>query len=122
MDKYTIGNNAGIVWKLLNNGKRWSYEDLKKASGLTDRDLNAAIGWLAREDKVYFETDKNNTEFLYLSVDVAGKKEQMRRTGTRFPFRRFSFSPGLRLNKTVFLMRSDKSSIFKLEKRKQETP
>ena len=59
MDKYTIGNNAGIVWKLLNNGKRWSYEDLKKASGLTDRDLNAAI-----------ETDKNNTEFLYLSVNV----------------------------------------------------
>ncbi|HIZ91405.1 MULTISPECIES: winged helix-turn-helix domain-containing protein [Bacteroidaceae] len=70
MDKYTIGNNAGIVWKLLNNGKRWSYEDLKKASGLTDRDLNAAIGWLAREDKVYFETDKNSTEFLYLSVNV----------------------------------------------------
>ena len=59
MDKYTIGNNAGIVWKLLNNGKRWSY-----------RDLNAAIGWLAREDKVYFETDKNSTEFLYLSVNV----------------------------------------------------
>ena len=77
MDKYTIGNNAGIVWKLLNNGKHWSYEDLnwsyedlKKASGLTDRDLNAAIGWLAREDKVYFETDKNSTEFLYLSVNV----------------------------------------------------
>ena len=40
------------------------------SDGLTDRDLNAAIGWLAREDKVYFETDKNNTEFLYLSVDV----------------------------------------------------
>ncbi len=70
MDKYTIGNNAGIVWELLNNGNRWSYEELKKASGLTDRDLNAAIGWLAREDKVYFETDKNNTEYLYLSVNV----------------------------------------------------
>ena len=70
MDKYTIGNNAGIGWELLNNGNRWSYDELKKASGLTDRDLNAAIGWLAREDKVYFETDKNNTEYLYLSVNV----------------------------------------------------
>ncbi len=70
MDKSTIGNNAGIVWNLLNDGHHWSYEDLKNASGLTDRDLNAAIGWLAREDKVYFETDKDNEEFLYLSVDL----------------------------------------------------
>lgn len=70
MDKYTIGNNAGIVWNLLNNGKRWKYEDLKAASALSDRDLNAAIGWLAREDKIYFETDSNNAEYLYLSVNI----------------------------------------------------
>ena len=69
MDKGTIGNNAGIVWELLNDGKRWKYEDLKTASGLSDRDLNAAIGWLAREDKIYFETDVNNTEYLYLSLN-----------------------------------------------------
>lgn len=69
MDKYTIGNNAGIVWKLLNEGRRWKYEDLKAASGLSDRDLNAAIGWLAREDKIYFETDVNATEYLYLSLN-----------------------------------------------------
>ncbi|CDB10634.1 MULTISPECIES: winged helix-turn-helix domain-containing protein [unclassified Bacteroides] len=70
MDKYTIGNNAGIVWTLLNDGKRWKYEDLKAASALSDRDLNAAIGWLAREDKIYFETDSNNAEYLYLSVNI----------------------------------------------------
>ena len=70
MDKYTIGNNAGIVWTLLNDGKRWKYEDLKAASALSDRDLNAAIGWLAREDKIYFETDSNNAEDLYLSVNI----------------------------------------------------
>lgn len=70
MDKYTIGNNAGIVWTLLNDGKRWKYEDLKAASTLSDRDLNAAIGWLAREDKIYFETDSNNAEYLYLSVNI----------------------------------------------------
>lgn len=70
MDKYTIGNNAGIVWNLLNDGKRWKYEDLKAASALSDRDLNAAIGWLAREDKIYFETDSNNAEYLYLSVNI----------------------------------------------------
>lgn len=70
MDKYTIGNNAGIVWTLLNDCKRWKYEDLKAASALSDRDLNAAIGWLAREDKIYFETDSNNAEYLYLSVNI----------------------------------------------------
>ena len=69
-DKYTIGNNAGIVWTLLNGGKRWKYEDLKAAAALSDRDLNAAIGWLAREDKIYFETDSNNAEYLYLSVNI----------------------------------------------------
>ncbi len=37
---------------------------------LSDRDLNAAIGWLAREDKIYFETDSNNAEYLYLSVNI----------------------------------------------------
>lgn len=69
MDKYTIGNNAGIVWKLLNNGKRWSYEDLKKASGLTDRDLNAAIGWLAREGKVEIEESKvGRKTIIYLTL------------------------------------------------------
>ena len=71
MDKQIIGANAGIVWQLLNDGKRWEYNDLKKASGLSDRDLNAAIGWLAREDKVFFEADNDNhKEYLFLSVNV----------------------------------------------------
>ena len=71
MDKSTIGNNAGIVWRLLNNGKRWSYEDLKTASGLTDRDLNAAIGWLAREDKIQFETSQvDGHDYLYLELNL----------------------------------------------------
>lgn len=52
MDKHQIGVNAGKVWKLLNDNKRWSYCDLKRASELSDRDLNAAIGWLARENKI----------------------------------------------------------------------
>lgn len=70
MDKDTIGKNAGIIWNLLNNGERWEYEDLKAASGLSDKDLNTAIGWLAREDKIFFETDTiNHKEYLYLSLD-----------------------------------------------------
>ena len=70
MNKAQIGENAGKLWNFLKDNRHWEYEKLKEASGLSDRDLNSAIGWLAREDKVYFETDKNSTEFLYLSVNV----------------------------------------------------
>ena len=69
MDKNMIGKNAGIIWNLLNNGERWEHEALKAASGLSDRDLDTAIGWLAREDKIFFETDTiNHKEYLYLSL------------------------------------------------------
>ncbi len=70
MDKYTIGKNAGIVWNILNDGRKWSYEDLKKTTNLSDRDLNAAIGWLAREDKILFETDQNNEDYLCLFISL----------------------------------------------------
>ena len=69
MDKYTIGNNAGIVWTLLNDGKRWKYEDLKAASALSDRDLNAAIGWLACEGKIQFdESMQGQNTALYIEL------------------------------------------------------
>ena len=58
MDKYQIGMNAGIVWN-------------KAATGLTDRDLNAAIGWLAREDKIDFDiSDQHDTLFLNVNVYI----------------------------------------------------
>ena len=71
MDKHVIGENAGIVWRLLNNGERWEYEQLKNASGLSDGDLNLAIGWLARENKIFFERSKEqDKEYMYLSIDL----------------------------------------------------
>lgn len=71
MDKHIIGENAGVIWRLLNNGERWEYESLKAASGLSDRDLNLAIGWLARENKIYFERSKcQDKEYMYLSIDL----------------------------------------------------
>lgn len=58
MDKNTIGENAGVLWRLLNDGKRWEYEELKAALKLSERDLNAAIGWLARENNIFFDKDE----------------------------------------------------------------
>lgn len=69
MNKNQIGENAGIVWRLLSDNAHWDYEKLKEASGLCDRDLNAAIGWLAREDKIDFDID-NGHDRLFLHVNV----------------------------------------------------
>ena len=65
MDKHSIGTNAGIVWRLMNNGCRWSYQELKEKSGLSDRDLNATIGWLAREDKIQIEEVVNTHKEVF---------------------------------------------------------
>lgn len=70
MDKNAIGENAGVVWRLLSDGKRWEYEELKATSGLSERNLSAAIGWLAREGNIFFYTDKEHQkEYLYTSID-----------------------------------------------------
>lgn len=64
MNKNTIGENAGIVWRILHNNVL-SWEELLKQTGLSTIEIACAIGWLAREDKIiisqrngilYFET------------------------------------------------------------------
>lgn len=71
MNKNQIGTNAGIVWNILKDNAHWKYEDLKAATGLSDRELNAAIGWLAREDKIDFDMDQNHDRlFLHINVYI----------------------------------------------------
>ena len=54
-----IGSNAGKVWTALYEGGRQNVKDLKKAVKLTDKELYAAFGWLAREHKIsLIEEDK----------------------------------------------------------------
>ena len=56
MNMQSIGESAGVIWKILyGDNRKWEYQELKKATGLRDRELNAAIGWLAREGKIQFE-------------------------------------------------------------------
>lgn len=43
---------------------------MKKVSGLSDRDLNAAIGWLAREDKIDFDCGHDEEDCFFLSVNI----------------------------------------------------
>jgi len=69
MDKISIGNHAGIIWKILCDNNRWSYQHLKAVTGLPDRDLNAAIGWLARENKIEFE-EICGCKYISLGVNI----------------------------------------------------
>jgi hypothetical protein len=48
-----IGNNAGLIWTALEGGEL-SVKALKKVTKLTEKDLNLAFGWLAREGKIKF--------------------------------------------------------------------
>lgn len=64
MMKEKIGNNAGLVWNALSNSAK-NLKDVKKETKLTEKDLYAALGWLAREEKVLFE-EKDGEIMLFL--------------------------------------------------------
>lgn len=58
-----IGQVAGLVWHALHDGGPHSLNKLVKTSG-ANRDLVLqAIGWLAREDKVWIEETKRGRMF-----------------------------------------------------------
>ncbi len=52
-----IGIDAGKVWTELDKERKMNVKDLKKAVKLSDKDLYAAFGWLAREEKLILEKE-----------------------------------------------------------------
>ena len=51
-----IGTNAGLVWKVLNEGGKMRVKAVKKATKIkAEKDMYAAFGWLAKEGKLSFE-------------------------------------------------------------------
>ncbi len=54
-----IGTNAGEVWKALAEGCT-SLKEIKAATSLKEKEIYAAVGWLAREGKIALApTDKS---------------------------------------------------------------
>lgn len=49
-----IGIDAGRVWSILNEAGSITVKEVKKAAKMTDKEIYAAIGWLAREGKLVF--------------------------------------------------------------------
>lgn len=58
--KEKIGNDAGLIWKMLDAQGIKSLKELKKAAKLTDKEIYAAIGWLAREEKLIFHQEEDD--------------------------------------------------------------
>ncbi len=51
----TIGENAGRIWQLLEGNGGMSPSAIAKQLKLKASDVDRAVGWLAREDKIHFE-------------------------------------------------------------------
>lgn len=60
-----IGMDAGKVWSILDEEGRLTEPVLKKAVNLTFKDLYAALGWLAREEKIVLEKEGKD---IYVSL------------------------------------------------------
>ncbi|ASF47078.1 winged helix-turn-helix domain-containing protein [Methylovulum psychrotolerans] len=60
-----IGEAAGAVWQYLNDNGPTSVSKISTETGINKNDIQRAIGWLSKEDKLVFEM-KGRTETLAL--------------------------------------------------------
>ena len=63
MNEEVIGTNAGLVWTALNETNDLTLKNLKKAAKLKEKELYMALGWLAREGKIKFIEEGDETVF-----------------------------------------------------------
>ena len=65
MNTETIGTLAGNVWVALNEADALGVKQLKKiAKAKTEKDLYAALGWLAREGQLVFSESEDGKELI----------------------------------------------------------
>ena len=68
MNKEIIGLNAGKVWEALNAADAMGVKQLKKVTKLKDKELFAALGWLALEDKIEIAVDDEDEKEYIVSL------------------------------------------------------
>lgn len=68
MNVEVIGNNAGLVWQALAAADAMGVKQIKKVTKLKDKEVFAALGWLAREGKVNILPDDNDEKELIVSL------------------------------------------------------
>ena len=69
MNTEVIGTWAGLVWNALNEKDVVvGLKQLKKETKLKDKEVFAAIGWLAREGKVDIQTNPDDEKDLLFAL------------------------------------------------------
>ena len=68
MNTEVIGTYAGTVWVALNDAEALGVKQLKKITKLKDKEVYAALGWLAREGKINITTDPEDEKELLLTL------------------------------------------------------
>ncbi len=68
MNTEVIGTNAGAVWTALNTADALGVKQIKKMTKLKDKEVYAALGWLAREGKVNINPDSEDEKELIVSL------------------------------------------------------
>ncbi len=60
----TIGTNAGSVWNALNEADALGLKQIKKITKLKDKEIYAALGWLAREGKILIAEGEDEKDLI----------------------------------------------------------
>jgi len=105
------GLNAGRVWETLNIYGPLTENQLLDKTNLNKNDLFAAIGWLARENKIYkvgkvYTLDENKID-IKLFEDKSGKNNDKNKTQKKSTIKKIS----LKNIKSAFITRSPNEQI-----------
>ena len=68
MNVEAIGTWAGFVWNALNEANVLGTKQIKKATKLKDKELYAALGSLARENKIAIEVSAEDEKELIITL------------------------------------------------------
>jgi hypothetical protein len=67
------GENAGKIWHALNDQGPLSQTKLIRTTKLDEDELHIAIGWLARENKIYIDGSQNNYTYRLGETNLTSK-------------------------------------------------
>ncbi len=71
MNTEAIGSWAGLVWNALSATDTVGLKQLKKITKLKDKEVFAAIGWLAREGKIaILPNEEDEKDLLFQLVQA----------------------------------------------------
>lgn len=68
MNTEVIGVNAGTVWVALSGAEALGIKQLKKITKLKDKEVYAALGWLARQGKIEMNPDPEDEKEIIVSL------------------------------------------------------